>query len=605
MLNGMYELGKFWIHEENMEKIEILLDANKLNNTKKVLFVDTIIDGNNINYLKITEEDFTLQKNINYMYKKGSSRGTNLSPSSLITEPEKTFNQKFFKWFKDNAKKDEFINNIFLMLDENKEKIMEEISNVYDKIDSENNRNVLLTIRFSLNENFKYLNDYEIFKEILLNKANEKYYKLNSKKSKGTSKCYLCDKTTEVYGLVPSSIGLTFATGDKLGNVPDFSVSNQWKQSSICPSCALYLEAGKKFVEKYLSFSEYGLRYYVIPMVFFNKEKVLEEIYDDLLDIEEHRKYSDVVSKEEEFAEIIENLNDILEFKFLYYEASNNSFNISGYVESVLPSWLHKIYKEQHNTQNLPIFNEEHMNLIFGDKNVGNFITRITNQNKKYSLNQYNWYLGLLRDFFSFKNNNKYYIELVNSIMNQTPIDYEFLLKQIMNEIRSNWRDYDNKGGIMRFNVFKALHLIIFLDSLNLFNGGKKMPFENMNETEILNMLESPDKKACFLLGVLTKKVTQIQYSKLESTPFINKLWGLNIDKDKLKQIYTMAINKLTEYNPSNNYFYKEIEEEITLNLIKAENNWKLKKDEVSYYFVLGFTIGDTFELKDGADKNE
>lgn len=84
------------------------------------------------------------------------------------------------------------------------------------------------------------------------------------------------------------------------------------------------------------------------------------------------------------------------------------------------------------------------MNLIFGDKNVGNFITRITNQNKKYSLNQYNWYLGLLRDFFSFKNNNKYYIELVNSIMNQTPIDYEFLLKQIMNEIRSNWRDYDN-----------------------------------------------------------------------------------------------------------------------------------------------------------------
>ena len=174
-----------------------------------------------------------------------------------------------------------------------------------------------------------------------------------------------------------------------------------------------------------------------------------------------------------------------------------------------------------------------------------------------------------------------------------------------MNEIRSNWRDYDNKGGIMRFNVFKALHLIIFLDSLNLFNGGKKMPFEKMNETEILNMLESPDKKACFLLGVLTKKVTQIQYSKLESTPFINKLWGLNIDKDKLKQIYTMAINKLTEYNPSNNYFYKEIEEEITLNLIKAENNWKLKKDEVSYYFVLGFTIGDTFELKDGADKNE
>lgn len=604
MLNSIYDIGKLWIERENIDKIEVLLDYNELNKTKKVLFVDLSHDGNIYEFNKITEEEYSTNNNLRYLYKKGSSNGANLSPSSLITEPEKTFEKKFLKWFENNTDENPMINDIYLLLNEKKDILLNEIKRKYESITTEHRVNVLLTIRINDNGIIKYLNEYDIFKKLLIKKANEKYYILKSKVSKGESTCYLCDEVKEVYGFVPSSIGLTFGTANKPGNIPEFNVRNQWKQSSICPDCALYLEAGLKFIKKYLDFSEFGLKYYVIPNIFFNKKEVFDELYDDFLTMEEKKRYEEVTSKEEEFADIVKDLDDILEFKFLYYKIKNNAFYILGYVESVIPSWLNEIYRAQILISELPIFNEDNMNAIFSNKSNGNFINRISKMDNKYPLKKHDWYLGLLRDFIYF-DNNKYYIDTVNSILNESKIDYDFLLKNIMNKIRSNWRNYDNEYGFMKINVFKALSLILLLDHLNLFKGGNVMPTTNMDTENILDILNTPDKKACFLLGVLTKKLTIKQYTILNSTPFVNKLWGLNIDHEKIKQVFTMVISKLTEYNALYNKQNKALENEISMNLIEADNNWNLKRDEVSYYFVLGFTIGDNFNLIKEGEENE
>ena len=602
MLNAMYELGKYWIEKDNIDKINILLDSNQLKKySKSVIFIDLILKDQNILFDKVSLESFDEEKSERYFYKKGSSRGTNISPTSLITEVEKTYNSKFIKWF-ENQDNNVFLENILDVLKENEEIIVEEIERIYSSLETENKRNVILTIRFENNGNYTYMNEYDLFKDILFSQASEKYYKLGSKKSIGLSSCYLCDKEKEVYGFVPSSIKLTFGTADKPGNVPEFDVQNQWKQSSICADCALTLEAGKKYVEKYLQFSEYRLNYYLIPKIFFNKEDVFDELDDSFREYENKRHVEDLTTEEDDLKEIIDDLGDVLEFKYLFFESSNNSFNILGYVESVLPSWLRRVYDNQNKIKKLEIFNEESLKATFG-KNVvaDNFIDYLL-KNSKYPFNSTNWYLALLRDFFPYNTANKYYLDLVTKIMGQKSINYDFLLSKIMDIIRTNWKNYDTQNYTIKINVYKSLMVLLLLDKLELFKGEEKMSLENVDSENILDMLTTPDKKACFLLGDLTRKLTNVQYREINSTPFIKKLWDLNLSYEKIQIVYTRVISKLREYDKA----YPHIEEEITLNLLKSENNWKLNKDETSYYFVLGFTLGGRIKLiKEEVDENE
>lgn|GEM_PF-1349050 len=602
MLNSMYELGKYWIEKDNIDKISILLDSNQLKKySKSVIFIDLLKDEQNIEFDKVSLEAFDEEKSEKYFYKKGSSRGTNITPTSLITEVDKTYNIKFIKWF-ENHKEDNLVNSILMVLKENEEIILQEIDRIYSSLETENKRNVILSIRFISNGNYSYMNEYDLFKDILFSQASEKYYKLGSKKSVGTSSCYLCDQEKEVYGLVPSSIQLTFGTGDKPGNVPEFDVKNQWKQSSICVDCALTLEAGKKYVEKYLQFSEYRLNYYLIPKIFFNQEEVFDELDNDFREYENKRHIEDLTIEEDYFKEILDDLGDVLEFKYLFFESSNSSFNILGYVESVLPSWLRKIYDEQNKIKKLEIFNEDSLKETFGKKVVAdNFIDYLI-KNTKYPFNTTNWYLALLRDFFPYNTANKYYLDLVTNIMGQKAINYDFLISKMMDVIRTNWKNYDTQNFTMKINVYKSLMLLLLFEKLDLFKGEEKMSLEHMDSEDLLDMLNSPDKKASFLLGDLTRKLTNVQYREINSTPFIKKLWDLNLSYEKIQKVYIMVISKLREYDR----VYPKLEEEITLNLLKSENNWKLNKDETSYYFVLGFTLGGRIKLnKEEADENE
>ena len=62
-----------------------------------------------------------------------------------------------------------------------------------------------------------------------------------------------------------------------------------------------------------------------------------------------------------------------------------------------------------------------------------------------------------------------------------------------------------------------------------------------------------------------------------------------------------MVINKLQEYNAG---YMRDIEEEISTNLSKADDNWNLNRDDTSYYFTLGFTL-PKYGDKKGDDINE
>jgi CRISPR-associated protein Csh1 len=113
--------------------------------------------------------------------------------------------------------------------------------------------------------------------------------------------------------------------------------------------------------------------------------------------------------------------------------------------------------------------------------------------------------------------------------------------------------------------------------------------------------INAPDRKAAFLMGILTKRLTAIQYNALGATPFMTKLWGLSLDQKKIQKLYPMIINKLREYKMA----YPDLEELTSINLLKSSDNWKLSGDETSFYFVMGFTLSRIFKSKKEGVKNE
>lgn len=606
LLNSLYILGKLWFEKENLDKFEILLHSDQLKkSTKSVLLLMFNKNEGNLKYDKIIEKAYDSSDNSKYLYRKGSSRGTNITPSSLIIEPEKTFKIKFFKWFENNKKKDIFISSLYDAIESEQQRILDELKLKYDSVDD--NNNILLSFAIKEGDRTNYLGDYKIFEQVLIEETYKKYYKSSLGNFKGIGECSLCGEEKEVFGLVPNSIGFKFSTPDKKGNIPGNITDNHWKQNPICGNCGLYLESGKKFVDTYLKFSEFGLNYYVIPTFFFDNEKGFENIYKYILRNENNETYQEnLVSKEEKLVKIVKELDDILEFKFLFFEADKNAFNILGYIESVLPSWLNTIYESQLRIKNQPIFSEEVIKDVFGKNSEGNLIDYINFLNKKnknsYFVNEFNWYISFLRDFFSYFS-YKMYIEIVVSVFNQKKINFDFLLSIFMKKIRQQWKQ--NNISYIKLNTMKVLSLILLFDYLDLFKGENKMhlKFKDIDSEEsflkIDDILNSNDKKAVFLLGSLTRKLTYIQYKELGSSPFINKLWGLNLDQKKIKKLYPMVLNKLSEYKTS----FSDLEESISTNLILSEKDWNLTKDETSYYFVLGYTMA--FTLKKFSENTE
>lgn len=595
LLDTLDKLGKLYIEKENLNEFEVLVDNKKIG---AVVLVELVEETNGeINYSKSYQEDYDSENNVKYLYKKGSSNGIDISPSCLITELPKTFKNKFMKWFDKNKSENNLFSKLNVVLTNKKEEIFLDLDNLLDAIDNKDS-NILLSLVIKKGNEINYLYDINEFKDSFIENCHDKFQ--GPKKIKGNGVCYLCNQEKEVFGLVSNSIGFTFSTPEKKGNVPGNDIKNQWKLLPICSDCAIDLNGGKKFVEEYLNFSEFGLKYYVIPNLLFDSEKGFDKLYNNiqLFQSENQLGSLEVTHIENKLGKIVKRIDDVAEFKFLFYQSSNNAFDILAYVESVIPSWLNNLYSTQLNISEYDFFKEKNLKLIFGNNHEGNIIEFLNKHDENYPCASNNWYKRFLRDFIN-NFSRKLYIDSVVNVISNRKLDYNFLMSRFIDKIRSNWRN--DEMYALKIYVLKSLMLLLLFNDLNLIKGEKIMDLDN-DEFSIEFILNSPSKKATFLLGALTRKLMNIQYNELGSTPFYNNLWGLSLDQKKIKKLYPKLINKLREYDVG----YVKIEEEISKNLALSENEWKLNRDETSYYFVLGFTLYnfDKNEEKEG-DINE
>ncbi|HEC93151.1 MAG TPA: TIGR02556 family CRISPR-associated protein, partial [Candidatus Atribacteria bacterium] len=245
------------------------------------------------------------------------------------------------------------------------------------------------------------------------------------------------EKNEKVYGFVST---FNFYTVDKRGFITGgFRQENTWKNYPVCPSCALTLEEGKKYLQNNLNFNFYGFRYLLIPKFIKGVRKNIQKEIFKRIELQKDPRFREKAMKhltndENEALETMSEQRNYLNNNFLFYSAPKGFdgavFNILLYIEDILPSRLKRLFLAKEKIDQEEIF-KNCMVATFNDKG------------KKDGEMPLEFNFGVLRTFFPKVSNNrtfdKYFLDIVNKIFTNKPINYDFLLNFIMQKIRDDF----------------------------------------------------------------------------------------------------------------------------------------------------------------------
>ncbi len=608
MLDAIREIGLYAIKEEGKsidDPLAILVKSPANNATRNVMFIVIDRNGEDFVYRGIDIEEYSSDNILRYCYKKGSPHGTDLTPTSMITNVESTFEKvKILPWFKNQ--KDEFLRKIGNCLRENREKIIADLKQSYSR---ENNI-------ISLKIDGKYVGDYEIFRNILIEKAAKKFYYTPSfspanRVSRSQNQiCSICNQRKDtVFGFVNT---FKFYTVDKPGFVSGgFQQRYAWKNFPVCLNCALTLEAGKAYLGKFMNFSFYGFNYLVIPEFLSEVDETTRKDIFKKIERQRNPEFRTVeirrlTTDENEILDLMSKQKNFLNLNFMFYDVprgyDGTVFNILLYIEDILPSRLKYLFDKKEEVDSIGIFKE--CMVPISEK-----------QAKKSGYKPLEFNFGVLRRFVP----RVTFLNIVDRIFTGKPVDYDFLMQFIMHEIRAEFiNDHPTRvstlSGFMLLNYLYRLGLITCNDGEGDMKSNEKGGiFEKATSDEQSGIgiridsffrefdefFGSDAKKAIFLEGVLAQKLLNIQYQERGATPFRAKLKGLNLNEKQIKKLLPEIQNKLEEYGKN---YYRTLESVISRYFISAGNDWGLSSDDISFYFVLGMNLSHMFRTDNNDD---
>ena len=543
------------------------------NDTGNYNTVLEIVIDKDFNYVETRVSEFKSEYIPKYLYKKKAPNGPDFTPTARITKPEKTLSNKIIASFKETIKDYEethdvaFLKNILNTLVSNQKTILEDIKNKFDS-----KKGSILTVVYDN----KYMGDIEIFRDKLKKDAVKNYYLIDGKESRRQKKvCSICkEKNKEVYG---NANVFKFYTVDKEGYVAGgFKKLDSWRNFPVCPDCAIELELGKRYLDENLSFKFQGRDFYLIPKLVFEKDlpivlNRLQKLKGEILE----NTYETV---EESIFRRLQTLENYVSFDLLFYEENQSALNIKLSVQEVLPSRFRKLYE--------------------GLTNI-NTLMRDCPASQKLRID-----FRYLNALFPIKTHNRYFLEVVDIILSDKRIDYKFIISHITNHIIESFNEED--GRFFYHETIKSYGFLMYLRLLNvLFKergqvgkmekfywdikdyGSKEELFEDFFK-ENMDFFSSPDKKAVFLIGLLTQKLLNVQMAKEERAPFVNRLKGLKLGQKDIKRLLPEIQNKFTEYDAQ---YYRDIQALASSYLIKAGEKWTITDLDIPFYFSLGMNL--------------
>ncbi len=610
MIHSIMKLGEYRRRQTDIsDPLERYLENPFRNNNGLIFAIVFSKENDQWSYREIGAEEFSKKRFSKILFRSGSPRGPNFSPTAMVTETKKTYDVKILGWFKSNLKDNDkmstefgdisVLKDVYHILKTERNNIIADIEEKISEI-TDRKSTPILTIKLCFNGELKYLGDIDIFRSIIEKQATESYrfVKTYREESYGTDQqCSVCGKQRqEVNGYFTY---FSFYTLDKPGFISGgFNYADAWKNYPVCGSCASLVEDGRKMMEDSLTFHFYGFRYFLIP-TFHNtdSDEILEEMEDWVKQPKfqrnvEHR----ITNSEKEVLELLAEKENVLSLRFFFFEQIQSALRILLVIEDVLPSRLSRLFALKKRLQLTDIF-------TWTDKDGRHPI-------------YFNF--GLLREYFPNKkeygNHDRHFLELSGKIISGRAIDYYFVMKGIMTRLRF----LHSHGDYIGIQTISAFMLLNFINELNLFHNFRGKEF-NMNEElikdfKINSKEELPDKvetffsafpaffttpaeKAIFLTGVLSRFLLNIQNQDKNSTPFRSRLKGLKMNGEQISQLLPQIQEKLEQYGKN---YYQSLESCLSGYYLEAgkPDAWKLHHDEMNFIFVLGMNLSHYFKIQ-------
>ncbi len=574
MLTAIKELGELIIERENRDLLETLVDDP--NSTGSYTTVITIVFTKNdeeVEFSYVAQEQYDKSKKMKYLYKSGAATSSDFSPTAKLSgKPEGTFDRKILGWFKILDNKDielsesekKFLNSIYNQLKENSDYIKEQVLKIRNEIPKK--EGILLTLKIIDGDKELYVGDFTVFRRLLIFQENEK----NNKFTVENKVCSICGERKEtIIGKIDT---YAFYTLDKPGFITGgFDEKKAWRNFPVCQDCKLSLEEGKKFLESNLTFRFCGIKYNLVPKFVIGTKDVSEEVIDIFTNTSElvslkKKTMERITNDEEDILDALKEINDVITLNFLFINKIQAAERIVLLIEDVFPSRIRRIFDAKHSVDDMVKNN----NFTFGT--IRNFFSKSDSNKRDYDL-------------------DKYFLDIVDRVFKDRPIDKAFILRFAMKRIRDEFVN----DRYFYFSVKEALSMMAFLEDLNLITMEVELmeqrKFDDLFE-KYGEMFQTPLKRGLFLLGSLTELLLRKQYKERGAKPFLKNLKGLKMTEKDFKGLLPKVQNKLEEYN-SFDKGKRQLASEIANYLLLAGDNWPMTIDELNFYFAAGMNLID------------
>jgi CRISPR-associated protein Csh1 len=620
MLEAIKDIGELQQSGGGSELETLVEDlAHKKNYSHMLLITFAVKAGVVTGYLTTGLEEIDSSRKMKYLYRHGASNGSDITPTSLITEPEKTLRTKIDNWISHNGRgsADPFLASLAKAYDQDHDRIAADVATLYSARAVKTGYGLTFLFRDEDGSSC-YVGDLPSFRQFVARAGQEP-----GAVKREDHVCAVCGKPHPVvYGDIVPGKTLKFYTLDKPGYIASgFREENSWKNFPMCSECALALEAGTTYVDQHLNFVLGGARYYLVPKLVLQDKDVLTRILqtfrtsENVLRAAPSTDASKKTTQQQKFVALRQAEQDSerrsiaimgdqsprVAFDLLFYDKPQvGTFKILQLVQDVAPGQARRVAQA---------VKQSDAGEVFRDALPGDGMRRSV----EFSF----WQLAQFfkkRDSRNDETWKQEYLSLVADVFTAASADPRGLLHRVTQRLRDELLDdiYNQQGKTFSFEewTLRGFNTILVLQRCQVvptIYGEVKDLSELTTVSDQLfegnSVVNTPARKAVFLTGALTQHLLNIQWQERRSKPFFKELKGLRMKEQDVKGLFPKIINKLEEYDKN---YYGRLEQEAAAQFAAAGDDWDLTMDEINFIFALGMTLANRLtrkEKSDGADQ--